>query len=132
MKIEESTYTGYLWYSDETQPCVFLDKTFALEESDESARFIIEGNLFDKERQLSVSIRYVDGHYIVKHFQLKDLGTVFDEQEYIPNRMVLEGAEKRIEKLRFRQYWQLVPDELCEGMEVLTPKALVFMGFKTI
>lgn len=44
-------------------------------------------------------------------------------QTYLPNRM------DKIKELKFVQNWVLEKDPLCEGMEVLKPKGLVFVGF---
>ena len=70
--IENARYQGYLWYSDQRQPEVYLGKTSVAELIlDESKNpFIIEGNLYDAERQLSISIRFVDGKYIVTRYDL--------------------------------------------------------------
>lgn len=127
MKIEKSIYEGYLWYSDKPEPKVYIKKELELEISEKTNPFIIEGQLFDGTN--SISIKYVDGKYIVNRYEVKeaDFNDVNIElKEFLPNRM------KDIEKLRFLQYWkpQEEKDELCEKMEVLQPAELVFIGFK--
>ena len=70
-QIEKSTYQGYLWYSDKDQPKVLnnVDSEITLDETKNP--FVIEGQLFDGKR--SISIKYVDGKYIVKKYVLAEL-----------------------------------------------------------
>jgi len=126
MKIEKSKYEGYIWQSDKSEPSVY-DGTeeFELELVDSINPFIIEGQLYDKNRRKSYSIKYVDGHYIVHSFDVKDsdINNVNVEQKtFLPNRME--------HKLCFLQYWREETDALCEGMKVLQPAELVFIGFE--
>jgi CRISPR type III-associated protein (TIGR04423 family) len=37
---------------------------------------------------------------------------------------------ENVQKMKFRQYWRPVEDDLCEGMTVLQPAELVFVGFE--
>jgi CRISPR type III-associated protein (TIGR04423 family) len=37
---------------------------------------------------------------------------------------------ENVQKMKFRQYWRPVEDDLCEGMKVLQPAELVFVGFE--
>ena len=120
MKIEKSTYKGYLWYSDQKSPDVFENKEIELELSDDTNPFIIEGQLYDGKT--SISIKYVDGKYVVKSYVIDVLKGDVKEQMFYSHRM---GGRK----LKFRQYWRPIPDELCEGMEVLQPAEWVFVGF---
>jgi CRISPR type III-associated protein (TIGR04423 family) len=53
---------------------------------------------------------------------LDDLDGVKQEQMFFSHRM----ADR---KLYFKQFWQPVNDEQCEGMQVLQPAELVFVGF---
>ena len=120
MKIEKSTYQGYLWYSNEKQPQVFDNEAFELEIADDANPFIIEGQLYDGKK--SVSIKYVDGKYIVKSYETDSLTGEFQEQVFHSHRM--DGK-----RLKFKQFWKEQPDDLCEGMKVLQPAELVFVGF---
>lgn len=125
MKIDKSIYQGYLWYSDSKEPHVFVDEEFGIEISNDQNPFIIEGQLFDGKN--SISIKYVDGEYRVNPHVVKgeDFNNVDVEiKEYHANRI------KNVRKLQFLQYWRPEPDKNCEGMEVLQPKELVFVGFK--
>lgn len=123
-KIEKSEYEGYLWYSDNTEPKVYLgNESFELELDDNKNPFVIEGQLFDGKK--SYSIKYADGQYYVNSFDVKssDFNSK-DEKEYIPN-----SRMKDVNKIKFLQRWKTQEDELCEGMEVLQPAELVFIGF---
>ncbi len=120
MKIEKSTYQGYLWYSNEKQPQVFDNEAFELEIADDANPFIIDGQLYDGKK--SVSIKYVDGKYIVKSYETDSLTGEFQEQVFHSHRM--DGK-----RLKFKQFWKEQPDDLCEGMKVLQPAELVFVGF---
>ena len=124
MKIEKSKYQGYLWYSDKSEPEVLNNKDFETEIADEKNPFIIEGCLFDGKK--SISIKYVDGKYIIKTYDLAQFdadGIEKKEKVFYSHRM--EGR-----RLKFNQYWREQEDPLCEGMKVLQPAELVFVGFK--
>lgn len=121
MKIEKSKYQGYLWFSNAKEPHVINNEDLEIEKSEAENPFIIEGQLFDGKK--SISIKYVDGKYIYKTYMLAELKDEFQEQLFFAHRM----GDKQ---LKFRQYWREVPDDCCEGMEVLQPAELVFVGFK--
>lgn len=123
-------FEGYIWQSDKVAPEVFYPATEKEITLDDSVNpFIIEGELYDASSGLSVSIRFVDGHYIIKKTTVKpsdikdsDNTTV---KEYLAQRM------PGILKLRYLQLWNSVKDPLCEDMETLQPGDLVFVGFIT-
>lgn len=125
----KGNYEGYLWWSDATKPDILEpDKASEIVLDDNANPFVIEGELYDAGKGESVSIRFVDGRYIIKSFQVKpddlngsDKATV---KTYLAQRM------PGIEKLKYLQYWEKVSDPLCEGMETLQPSDLVFVGFK--
>lgn len=120
MKIDKSKYQGYLWYSNAKEPQVLDNEEFELEISDDKNPFIIEGQLYDGEK--SISIKYVDGKYIQKVYKMSEMKGSIQEQTFYSNRM-------KDKQLVFVQYWREESDELCEGMKVLQPKELVFVGF---
>ncbi len=120
-----NTYEGYLWWSDRQSPEVYQNQILPGWPSETANPFIVEGQLWDQERQQSYSIRFVDGEYFVNSFNLKDL----KEREYIPKEYLPNRFPKEIRKLCFREYWYSEPDEFCEGMEVLKPSMIVFTGF---
>ncbi len=125
MKIEKSIYEGYLWYSNKTEPKILNEEEFELEISDNENPFVIEGQLFDADRMLSISIKYVDGKYICNSYNVDSIDfnrSNVEKKEFHSNRM--NGY-----KLQFLQYWTEKEDDLCEGMKVLRPTKSVFVGF---
>jgi CRISPR type III-associated protein (TIGR04423 family) len=124
MEIRNSNYQGYIWYSDQEIPRVFLDEQLQLNIGDNDNPFIVEGYLVSKELNESHSIRYVDGKYIHKVHDLTSfVGVDYEEDSYYAKRM-----DKKL--LVFRQYWRPAVDENCSGMAVLKPAEKVFVGFK--
>lgn len=141
--IAKAPYEGYIWYSDSKRPEVFdgtREMGFDLDDADRC--FVIEGYLWNGKDKESVAIRYVDGHYYIETVQVTDrelqgigddlltVGSSADQQvattvcNYVAHR--IEG----VKGLRFLRYWQGEPDDMCEGMEVLRPSQLVFIGFE--
>lgn len=125
--IEKAKYEGYVWRSDEKAPVVYMgDAGMELVLDDEENPFVVEGNLWDSERRLSIYIRYVDGRYIVRHTTVTDEDLQSErctEKTFIAHRM------KGVGSLRYVQYWESCADDLCEGMETLRPEKTVFIGF---
>jgi CRISPR type III-associated protein (TIGR04423 family) len=122
---ENTKFDGYLWMSDATDPEIFENQLFTLKVDKKSNPFIVEGYLFDQGNMVSYSLKYIDGEYFIHKYTLGN-NKHFTELEFLANRM----PEKQ--HLFFRQYWEAVPDECCEEMEVLKPKANVFVGFKNL
>ena len=140
-QIDKANYEGYIWWSDQPTPDVFdgneeVDITLC----DTDNPFIVEGNLWDAEHRRSISIRYADGHYYVREVNVTELelkgiddkkldaakGQVATvEKEYVPNKM-----PEWVSALRFLQYWKVENDLMCDGMPMLRPSQLVFIGFK--
>lgn len=133
MKIEKDiksipagSYQGYTWKSDSTAPTIYngkLSEDIVLNEA--SNPFCIEAQMYDIVNHASYSVKYVDGNYIaIKYSELDTDGEdTFSLVSYLGNRM--DGHN-----LLFRRYWTEEEDEMCEGMKVLQPSCLVFVGFK--
>ena len=126
MKIEKSIYDGYIWYSDKSEPEVFQSQDFEFDTDEIVNPFIIEGQLYDAQKRVSYSIKFVDGEYICKTYEnvSKDVANGDDIMLKIFHSNRMDNL-----KLQFLQYWKEEDDELCEGMKVLQPKELVFVGF---
>lgn len=133
-EIKKAKYIGYLWKSDQQEPEVLQgDKEFSISLNDGENPFVIEGNLWDPAdpaRKNSISIKFVDGNYIVKHHTLTDEdlknSDTHKKKTYIAHR--LEG----VQQLEFMQFWKEEKNEeneFCEGMTTLIPDKLVFVGF---
>lgn len=123
MRIDRSIYDGYIWYSDSATPEVMDNMEFELEIADSANPFVIEGQLFDRTRNISYSIRYVDGRHICIKYDLNTLEGESTVDVFCSNKM-----DDR--KLRFVTYWKAEPDPFCEEMEVLQPNEVVFVGFE--
>ncbi|MDR2475411.1 MAG: TIGR04423 family type III CRISPR-associated protein [Bacteroidales bacterium] len=125
MKIQFSKKCeGYIWYSDQPEPQIIGAEVYVLELDNNKNPFVVEGQIYSESEQKSVSIKYVDGKYIVKKYDLREIvGKVCNEKSFIPQRL---GG---VAKIKFRQYWKEQEDEFCEGMKTLVPAECVFMGF---
>jgi CRISPR type III-associated protein (TIGR04423 family) len=128
---KQAKYEGYIWHSDQTHPQVLRGKEFDLDQLMDGANpFVIEGQLWDAEQGISISIRNVDGKHIVNCQQVtpRDLlgTTTTNVEKYIPHR--IEG----VGRLCFLRYWKAEGDELCEHFKALRPEKLVFIGFENL
>jgi len=123
----KANYDGYLWWSNAQEPNVFQNESLPEWPGETDNPFIVEGNLADKENQLSYAIRFIDGEYIVNRFDLNELNdTEFIFKSYLPNRF-----PDNIKKLCFKEFWKPMTDEFCVDMPVLKPAEVVFIGFNS-
>ena len=126
-KVEQGNYVGYIWMSNENKPEVWKEPKSYSNELDASTNpFIVEGMLWDADREVSYSIKYVDGKYIAHRW---DLNTDFKGEDYEYQKETLTAHARMGGKLLFRRYWHAVEDAACLGMKVLKPYAQVFVGF---
>lgn len=125
--IEAGCYEGYLWYSDQASPVIYDgdNKLTHLELDDESNPFVVEGQLYDREKDLSYSIRYADGRYTVAVCTHEERTSAADcrQEYYLRKRM-----DGRV--LCLLELWQEEADQACANMNVLRLKRIVFNGFK--
>lgn len=125
---KQAKYEGYIWKSDQTQPQVLLGEEFDVEGlTDDINPFVIEGQLWNADDGISISIRYADGKHVKTYNQVtnEDLkGT----PSVTPERFI--SHIKGVGRLRFLRYWKAEQDELCEGFKTLRPEKLVFVGFE--
>lgn len=57
-------YEGYLWMSNKNHPCVYCPEALIDRGLfDGHNPFVTEGYLFNHEKGISISIKYVDGRY---------------------------------------------------------------------
>lgn len=125
-EIPKAKYQGYIWRSDSDSPKVHTgDEEYGgFTPNPDENPFIIEGNLWDEATGASISIRYVDGkYYIHKMTEVKGNTDHSTIKTFVAHR--IDGYKY----LRFVQLWEPRPDPMCEGMEVLEPSKLVFIGF---
>ena len=135
MNIKKSIYEGYLWYSNAQSPQVIDKEEFELTIDDNHNPFIVEGQLCDVHNRHSISIKFVDGQYIIKEYDFTEddfSNPEIEVKTFLSNRMEVKTfLSNRMEgkKLQFLQYWRAEKDPLCEHMEVLQSAELVFVGF---
>lgn len=124
-KIPAGNCQGYIWKSDVTEPQVWDGVFEELILTDGENPFVLEGQLFNTETLKSYSIKYVDGQYLVKEYQVSadEQTDGCEERVYYSNRM---GDMK----LKFIQRWREEDNSDCLNWPVLAPKELVFVGFK--
>lgn len=136
--IEESAYQGYMWKSDEQTPEVYdCDRNIGFCLSDGENPFIAEGQLYDKATDVSISIKFIDGKYIINRYDGRKhqfIGgsdsAIFEEgelEQYIPARRMDTGSRV----LNFIRLWKVTKDQMSENFETLCPSALIFKGFGT-
>lgn len=124
-EIPEAKYQGYIWYSDSDHPETFNGD----EELDPNENpFIIEGNLWDEATSTSISIRYIDGKYYI-HRTVLTPEEVNGKTDHSTVKTFVAHRIDGYTYLRFVQLWETREDPMCEGMEVLEPSKLVFIGF---
>ena len=122
-------YEGYLWMSNEHEPRLFKSEAvvdaqlFSLRNP-----FVVEGYLYHRATGVSLSIKYVDGQYLVYKLRVKpsDIDSPdVDKIEYLTFRM--KGSKPLWAK--FLRYWKEKPNDECLGMGVLEVEKEVFVGF---
>lgn len=135
-RIEKAKYQGYVWMSDKNAPETLQgDKFFESDLATENNPFIIEAQLYEPEKKVSYSIKYVDGEYVASKWEGVDKD--MEDREYY---MLVSYIGNRLEldkKLNFLQHWVEINDPACggdpsdeqSGMKVLQPKELIFVGF---
>jgi CRISPR type III-associated protein (TIGR04423 family) len=122
------TYTGYYWLSDADHPVILENQPITY--TPVLNPFIIEGHLFSEKDNASISVRHIDGQYLIyKMFW----------ETAMPEDIISEGTytylagssfkKSGIKTLRFRRYWQEHRRENCAGMAVLEPGPVGFIGF---
>ena len=124
-KIPKAKYQGYIWRSNSDRPEVLTgDKEYGgFTPNPDGNPFIIESNLWNEANSTSISIRYVDGRYYIHRTTLTGETDHSTIKKYVAHRI------DEYKYLRFVQLWESRPDPMCEGMEVLEPSKLVFIGF---
>ena len=118
---------GYLWWSNQQEPKVYQDEAIDIYLDETQNPFVVEGQLYDLDEQMSYCIKYVDGLYIINKYKVEkqDLDNHdYETIDYLSNRM-----DNRW--LKFLRYWEAKEDENCLGMPVLTLTKNVFIGFKS-
>lgn len=125
---KNNKYEGYIWMSDSNKPDVLNRKPIPeyIQWEDGKNPFVIEALLFDRDNQMSYTVRYIDGVH-------KVFSTKVDDDELVGNAHYISKRMGDHHKLRFFQRWKTDDDidNLCEGMPTLIPGELVFVGFES-
>ncbi len=119
----DAIYEGYIWMSNSNKPDVINNSVLDKNKFEQGNPFVIEGQLYNEKDRKSISIKYIDGRYLIQCYDITD--TDLKEKsykQYISNRIDRK-------KLKFVQRWIPKADVLCEGMKALQPAELVFIGF---
>lgn len=115
-------YEGYYWYSNSDKPV--LNPKLS-KEVFTNLPFIIEGNFYCAEKEISINIKNIDGNYQI--FQAELNGIAVDQitkQEYLAHDLI------GISKIKMIQYWkESDPDPLLSDMTTLLPSWQAFAGF---
>jgi CRISPR type III-associated protein (TIGR04423 family) len=118
-------YEGYLWLSDSKQPIILKGEKIP-QDIFTSLPFVIEGYLYcNSKNGLSIKISHFDGAYHVYSVELDQI----PKDRLISNTFVARNFNKDIKFIQSVQYWESVPDELCENLNVLEPAWVAFNGF---
>lgn len=133
--IDKAIYQGYMWKSDEQAPAVYDNQEVEFDLTDGENPFVVEGQLYDEAKDLSIGIKFIDGKYIVSTYDGKehkfvgsDEAVAFEEgnlEQYAPNRKM--GLSDKV--LYFKRLWKTEKDVVNYGWETLCPSALIFKGF---
>lgn len=120
----KGNYEGYIWLSDQTQG-ILIDKDKCI-----SSQMPIYNSNYISEALLtngSESIHYTYTHrpVIENHKIPSDKNVTIVAKKYLPNRL-----GDKINFIKFNEIWEEKPDELCEGLMVLTKTKEIFSGFE--
>ena len=123
-QIPEGIYIGYYWLSNAEKPEPVEGK-FSAAMLTQHLPFIVEGNLYDEAKGISISIRHNGDKHIIYEYNLHYLnGFEKNEVSFIAHRLSGKG------KVKFWELWKEEEDYLCAGMKTLRPFARVFVGFE--
>jgi CRISPR type III-associated protein (TIGR04423 family) len=115
------SYEGYLWYSDNKNPLVIKDdfKDDLLSE----LPFVLEGNLWAEKEKLSISIKHINGDYIISSFSLDTIDDLDNKSKKFLSSI------PDFTQYKIYQHWESVANENCENMLVAKPLWFAFVGF---
>ncbi len=116
-------FEGYYWYSNADKPELHLSGTIDAAIFTDMP-FVIEANFYDKDQQISVSVRNFDGQYHIVQYNLAQRanGVELEEVQY-------EGHDLEDRNYLMQEAWQPVVDDLLAGMKALQPAWAAFAGF---
>ena len=119
-------YEGYLWMSNAPTPNEYhYDRPLDTEAFKLPAPFVAQGYLYNKDEGISISIKFVDGRYLVHRFKVAP--TDFEDETV--ELLHFETLRMQSKQAAFLRYWKEQTDPLCLGLPVLVFDRLVFVGF---
>ncbi|MDF1573308.1 MAG: TIGR04423 family type III CRISPR-associated protein [Bacteroidales bacterium] len=121
-EIPDLVYEGYYWYSDREKPELLKDEKITAGIFTKIP-FIIEANFYSKEKNISVSVKNIDGEYLIT---LCDLEKV-DKKNY--DTRVYMGHDIQPGKFRVAEIWEETKDPQLDNMTTLVPAYTAFTGF---
>lgn len=120
-------YEGYLCMSNADRAVEYhYDRPLDAALLDSVNPFVKEGYLYSREEGISISIKYIDGRYLVSKHRV-------DESDYEdPEVESLQLVALRMSRphLKFLRYWREEKDLACLGMGVLVFDHIAFVGFE--
>ena len=114
-------FEGYIWMSDETKARIIKGQFVSPKDINP---FIVEGYLYSKSENRSISIRHTDKGYHIGEIDLNNLSNIQTSEECIKSHRIDSNPA-----LKFKQAWLAQEDPNCAGMEVLKPIWKAFVGF---
>jgi len=116
-------FEGYYWYSNKPQPKIITNEPIQLAWF-KDLPFVVEANFYSANAKLSLQVKHVDGQYQVA---LIDLNQVDESLTGKPQTYLGHDLDGR--DFQALEAWQPESDLFCEGMEVLVPSWIAFVGF---
>ncbi len=120
-EILKGKYQGYLWNASAKEPEIYKGtENITINEQEMP---VIEGLLYDTEKEVSIHIVYTH-RYIITEYEL-DSDDKLEEKEYMPHNKLKD----EVKSIKMAKVWQEKEEENCEGMPTLTLVAHIFRGF---
>ena len=135
------TYVGYYWLSDKQTPTVLDKETFDFDTLfKDSKRFVVEGNLYNKDEEISYQIKDIDGTPHISKIMLKGLVDLTEKE--LAKKNCKEVAYHTHDIPNFSKYtmieaWMesdlyakgMVTDNDLKELTTLVPAWSAFIGF---
>lgn len=125
-KIINEKFEGYFWLSNEDEPANLDGHLKEFKDSlQQEIPFVIEANFYNKTDNISISLRHVEGRYLITQIDLNKKGEGIKASDGLHFKAI-----KGFEEVKIINLWQAEPDDMLEGMEVMQPILSIFAGFK--
>lgn len=122
-------YEGYLWMSNEHESRLFKpEAVVGAQLFSQRNLFVVEGYLYHRATGVSLSIKYVDGQYLVYQHKVEPSDEQHPDVDHIKY-LTLRMSGSPTLWAKFLRYWKEKPNDECLGMGVLEVEKEVFVGF---